>query len=257
MQQLRTSRIFGGWRIIVMLLIGAGNSSAGTMPDYTLFDEVLLENVHHGFVDYDGFKSNPRFDEFLRQIGDTPADSLADADQRLAFYINAYNALAIKGILEGRSLGGRRARRSFFSRTTHRVLGQDITLETLQQNRLMTFGDARIHFAITCAAISCPRLSNRAYQPDSIDFQLHDAARNFINDPTRNRFDDERSSAVVSMLFKWHDQDFASAGGSVQRYLARFADDAQIADSLRAEQFDLLFEEHDWSLNGHITRAAQ
>jgi len=225
----------------------------GAVPDYTGFDEILMQNVRNGFVDYDGFRADPRFPEFLGQLaGASPAD-LATPAEKLALYINAYNALAIQGILDGYSPSSWWGRRRFFRRAVFEMLGETITLQELEHERIIPIGDPRIHFAIVCASLSCPRLSSRAYTPGRINFQLHDAARRFINDPTRNQFDMEHGIAFLSRIFQWYEDDFVRAGGSVQQYLSRFVDDAKVADALRAERFEIRYNDYDWSLNGYIS----
>lgn len=240
---------------LAVLAWSAGSS--GSTPDFGVFDELLLQNVRNGFVDYDGLAADQRFGSFIEQIATTSPSILESPEGGLAYYINAYNALAIQGILNGGSPERRRQRRKFFERQKYQVMGEPISLDTLEHERIIPIGDARIHFALVCASMSCPRLSSRAYVPDSINVQLHEAARRFINDPTRNRFDLDRRIAFVSMIFDWYADDFANAGGSVQRYLARFVEDAEVQEALRTEEFELRYVEYDWSLNGYYSRAGR
>ena len=207
------------------------------------------------FVDYDGLAADERFGVFVEQIGAGSPALVDGSDDGLAFYINSYNALAIQGILNGQSPDSRWGRHKFFKRQKFKVLGEEISLETLEHERIAALGDPRIHFAIVCASLSCPRLSSHAYQPEQINVQLHDAAHRFINDPTRNHFDLDRRIAFISMIFDWYADDFEQAGGSVQRYLARFIDDAEVQEALRADEFELRYIEYDWNLNGYFSRA--
>jgi hypothetical protein len=238
--------------LIWLILMVTSTTHASMAPDYGLFDELLLLNVRNGFVDYAGFRADPRFAVFLDQIAATDPANVKSKNERLAFYINAYNALAIQSILDGYSPSNWWGRRKYFRGVKHPVLGEKITLEDLEHKRILSEGDPRVHFAIVCASLSCPKLSNRAYLPGRIDYQLHDAARAFINDPLRNRFDYSRRTASVSMIFKWFSNDFETAGGSVQRYMARFIDDARSSDSLREDAFKLNYNDYNWNLNGHL-----
>jgi hypothetical protein len=240
-----------------LLIVAAASawpgSSFGNTPGFDAFDELLLQNVRNGFVDYDGIAGDERFTAFVDDLADSPQSTLDSSDGGMAFYLNAYNALAIQGILDGGSPESPRSRRKFFRKTKYVLLGEPITLEELEHERIMSMGDPRIHFAIVCASMSCPRLASRAYRPQQINTQLHEAARRFVNDPTRNRFDLDRRIAFVSKIFEWYADDFAKAGGSVQRYLARFVEDAEVQEALRAEEFELRHEEYDWSLNGYLS----
>lgn len=243
----------GRFRWIVSIAIVINVAVAGNAPDYALWDELLMQNVRNGFVDYDGLNQDPRFLDFVAQVGNADPGAVKTKDDGLMFYINAYNALAIKGILDDSSPATRFGRNRFFKRDKHLVMGEKISLFSLEHEKIIPIGDPRIHFSIVCASLSCPRLSSRAYLLENIDNQLHDATRDFINDPTRNRFDLERRIAFISVIFKWFEEDFQKAGGSVQQYLARFVNDARVQDALRLDEFELRYEEYDWNLNGYFS----
>jgi hypothetical protein len=246
------------WLITVSIaIVCAFPAGAGPTVNYDTLDEILVQNVRNGFVDYDGIAADPRLDSFIAMLGDANEDVLESGNDKLAFYINAYNALAIQGILAGQSPSSTWKRYKYFKRLKFPILGQPTSLYALEHDRIIPMGDPRIHFAIVCASISCPRLASHAYIPDTVNQQLHDAARQFINDPTRNRFDLETKIAFVSKIFEWYAEDFESAGGSLQSYLARFADDAAVQDALRRGEFDLRYLDYDWNLNGHYSGAGR
>ena len=234
-------------------LISPGNVAQAQLPDYDALDEILARNVRNGFVDYDGIAAEPRLGEFIEQLGATRPVDLISTEAKLAFYINAYNVLAIQGILDGQSPSSWWGRRKFFQQQKFNILGKRISLETLEHDYIIALGERRIHFALVCASMSCPRLSSQAYRPESLNLQLHEAARQFINDSTRNRFDSDRHIAFLSKIFDWYADDFAAAGGSLQRYLARFVTDAFVEDALRQNEFEIHFVEYDWSLNGRYS----
>lgn len=243
--------IFGCLAALVTLSV-AGSSSAHAQ-DLELYDEVLLQHVRNGFVDYDRIGSSKNFGTFIEQLAAVKDKTPETDNEKLALYINAYNAFAIKGILDGHSPTSWWGRRSFFNGQEYVLKGEEVTLESLEHERIIPMGDPRIHFAIVCASLSCPRLSSNAYRPETINVQLHEATKQFINDLTRNRFDLERRIAFISKIFKWYSEDFEQAGGSTQRYLARFVDDAQVQDALRQDEFELRYLDYDWNLNGLFT----
>ena len=111
-------------------------------------------------------------------------------------------------------------------------------------------GDPRIHFAINCASQSCPKLLSMAYSADTLEKQLDANTREFINDPTRNRFDQDKKIAYVSKIFHWFKEDFAQHSGSVQKYLATYVADPAIADDLANERYKIKYMKYDWRLNG-------
>jgi len=169
----------------------------------------------------------------------------------LAFWINAYNAFAVKGILDHYSPMTLWGRYRYFIGRDYQVGGATINLYDLERQVLIEqFHEPLIHFAIVCASASCPKLQPWAYQPDQLDRQLDQVAREFINDPTRNRFDRQQKIASLSMIFQWFEKDFSVAAGSVLSYVARYVDDPELAKDLAQPGYRVEYLEYDWSLNG-------
>lgn len=237
------------------LLLALSMGRAAAVPDYGLFDEVLLYHVHNGYVDYDGIRVHPKFAEFVRQLGEPQAAPPASRAERLAFYINAYNAFAIQGILDGYSPATRFGRHRYFNGRKYRLAGEPITLDALVHRRLRPLGDARIHFAIVCASISCPRLANHAYRPETLDAQLDAAARRFVNDHTRNRFDVALKTAFLSPIFDWFARDFEDSAGSVPKFIARHVEDTAVRAALLDGRLQTRYLPYDWDLNGRFAGA--
>jgi hypothetical protein len=250
----RPGKILAGFRMARLLpgfcLIWSVTQAA--VPGYSDFDAVLLRNVERGFVDYAGIAADPAFARFVVSLEETRPEEAADSRARSALLINAYNAFAIQGILDGYSPASRLGRYSYFKRREYQLMGESVTLHELETRQLMPLRDPRIHFAIVCASISCPRLASRAYVPDQLEEQLDGAARAFINDSTRNRYDLQRRIAFVSRIFDWYREDFAATSGSVQRYIAAYASDPAVAALLAADGFELRFVPYDWELNGTL-----
>ena len=252
--QSRPSPLLRSAAGILPLVCFAGLSAAAhaALPDYRVFDDLLLNHVDNGFVDYDGIAADGRLDVFLQQLGETTADDLSDDAARKAFFINAYNAVAIHGVLNGQSAESQRGRRRFFEKMEVRVLGEARSMEDIEHRELRPMGDPRIHFAIVCASLSCPRLSSRAYIPERLDEQLDASAERFINDPSRNRFDTTQGIAFLSPIFDWFAEDFADRPDGVQRYIAGFVRDADAGRELRSGKFEIRYENYDWRLNGEF-----
>ncbi|MDE3225900.1 MAG: DUF547 domain-containing protein [Nitrospirota bacterium] len=204
-----------------------------------------------GVVNYPGIAADSRLEAYLRELDRIDPNSLPTREARLAFWINAYNAFAIKGILDGYSPGTLAGRYQYFLGRDYLVGGEKITLYDLERNLLIPdFRDPRMHFAIVCASRSCPKLRSEAYHASRLDAQLDESARVFINDPARNRFDRENRVASLSMIFKWFEKDFAAQGGSVLGYVARYVTDQGLARDLESSPYTIEFLEYDWRLNG-------
>jgi hypothetical protein len=180
-------------------------------------------------------------------------DPLALSTERdqLAFWINAYNACAIQGILEGYSPKPYIGWYRYFKSRTYGIGGARVNLSDLEHKILRKqFHEPRIHFAIVCASSSCPKLASSAYTATQLEQQLDHAARAFINDPTRNRFDRPHRMVYLSKIFEWFDEDFSTNAGSVLAFVARYVDDPDLARALAQDAYRITYLEYDWSLNG-------
>jgi len=215
------------------------------------FDAALRVHVVDGRVDYPGMEADGRFRLYLSQIDRLDPAGLPTRREQLAFWINAYNAFAIQGILDGYSPSTLAGRYRYFIGRDYRVGGERITLYDLEQHLLIPdFREPRIHFAIVCASRSCPKLRAEAYAASRLDEQLDGSARDFVNDPARNRFDRERKVAWLSKIFEWFEDDFAAEAGSLPAYVARYVADVDLARDLVSTPYTVQFLDYDWRLNG-------
>ena len=112
------------------------------------------------------------------------------------------------------------------------------------------FHEPRMHFAIVCASASCPKLQPWAYEGLQLDQQLHQVTSEFINDPSRNRFDQSKKVVSLSMIFKWFAKDFEARSGSVLNFVRDYVQDASLKQDLSAADYTVEFLDYDWSLNG-------
>jgi hypothetical protein len=232
--------------LIAALLLAAVPACAQGI-DHAPFDALLRANVAKGVVNYPGFQDSAPFKAYVAELAkDVPLPTKAD---QLAYNINAYNALAIQGIVDGLSPSSTLGRLRYFKLQDWPLDGRKISLYDLEHKVLRPLGDPRIHFAIICASRSCPFLRAEAYTAAKLDAQLDDQARAFVNDPFRNRFDKATKTAHLSEIFKWFAEDFQGAG-SVQKYLARYVADPDVAKDLAQDGYRVEYIDYDWSLNG-------
>jgi hypothetical protein len=227
------------------------NPIRATEFSHKVFGEVLAAHVKDGVVDYPQIQADDRLPAYLAQIDRVDPNDFATRNERLAFWINAYNAFAIKGILEGYSPVSYVGRYRYFIGQTYRVGGEAINLYDLERKVLVEqFREPLIHFVIVCASLSCPKLQPWPYQPDLLAHQLDEAARVYINDPARNRFDRENKVAWLSKIFDWFGPEFVQAAGSLLSYVARYVDDPELVRELTESNYRVEYLEYDWSLNG-------
>jgi hypothetical protein len=217
--------------------------------DWSRWDAILRSKVIDGRVDYGAIAADPGFTATVADIANA---DLAGHDRQslLAFSINAYNVLAVKGILDGHSPASSFGKLRFFYRDTYTIAGEERSLHAFENEHIRTLEEPRIHFAIVCASASCPPLRSEAYAPQTLDEQLDDNARRFLNDSAKNRYDLDSGVARISKIFKWFAEDFEATAGTVPHYIASFVDDEEVAAALRDDLLELRYLKYDWSLNG-------
>lgn len=228
-----------------------GSAPAVAQLDPVAWDQLLGSAVSEGQVDYSQWRDNPRFEALVDQVAVTDTSGM-DRQQKLAFFINAYNILAARGILDGRSPTGVLGRYLYFKSDKYSVAGKRISLHQLEHEWIRPLKEPRIHFAIVCASRSCPILQSEAYTAARLDEQLEAAARGFVNDTSRNRFDPGAGKAELSRIFKWFEEDFEEESGSVQAYLAALVESDEASSLLAHGGFRISYLEYDWSLNGNL-----
>jgi hypothetical protein len=234
--------------LLAALCLPAAPAGPLGMPDPAPFDAVLGERARHGGFDYAGAtgQDRKRLAAYLANLGNARPSEMTP-DERKAFYVNAYNALAIETLLENPGRGIRDIPGAF-NRKRHRVGGESLTLDEIE-DRLREMRDARIHFAIVCASRSCPPLRPRAYTAAGLDEALDAQGRAFVNDPTRNVIDRSRGRVALSKIFHWDRKEFERDGGTLLKFVSRYAADRATASYLATYSGELEFLDYDWSRN--------
>lgn len=229
---------------------------------FDAYDALLrryVDDAGEGRVDYARLRRErgelDRFLAFVAQAGPASRpDLFPTGDHRKAFFVAAYNALVWRNVIDRPALRDVHAVRvSFFYATRFVVDGAETNLKDLEDDRVRAaFHDARVHFALNCASVGCPRLSREAFTPERIDAQLDREARRFCNEARNVRVDAARRTVVLSRIFDWYDDDFAEherahgrADGDRVTFINRYrALDAQVPRDYAVE-----FVDYDWTLN--------
>lgn len=259
-----------GLKLLVAALAAAGLLSPARAADPPVFDHhedwnaVLSRLVDdRGRVDYDALAADrAALDRYLSHIAETGPRSAPERfpteDHELAYYINAYNALAFHGVLDGyldadSVWGGSGSGDGFFARRKFRLDGESINLRALENEIIRDrFGDARIHAALNCASLGCPRLPTTAFAPDRLDRQLDAAMTEFVSDERHVRVDEAEQTVYLSKIFEWYREDFladereaGNADPGLIDYVNRFRDDAPPVPS----GYVIRFPDYDKRLN--------
>jgi hypothetical protein len=228
--------------------------------DHSRFTQILSRFVdEQGAVDYAGLKATDGklLAPYLRRLAATDPASL-NRDARLAFWINAYNALTLKLIVEHHPVEniwaitpGPAAPKdnSPFELDVGTVGDTVRTLDEIEHEIIRPrFEEPRIHFALVCAATSCPPLRREAYTGPRLDAQLEEQARTFLHNTAKNRIPVGESRIALSRILKWYGQDFGASTADLQRFMAPYFD-GEVRKKLRRAAYDVTFLPYDWALN--------
>jgi len=220
--------------------------------DHSLYAGLLKKYVKDGVVNYQGFKNEESvLDKYLKVLEDVDSKTLSRNDQ-FAFYVNAYNAWTIKLILSGypgiksiKDMGS--LFKSPWKKKICRIDGKIMTLDDIEHSILRPgFKDPRVHFAINCAARSCPPLRSEPYRAGELDQQLDEMTGAFINDLENNRLEDH--TLYVSSIFKWFKKDFNK--DIISFFLKYAKGDLKRQLETRRGKIKVKYLDYDWSLNG-------
>ena len=230
-------------------------AQTGTV-DHAVFDALLHAHVVNGLVDYPAFARNASFSRYLATL-DTVQATLLDPQERLAFWINVYNAFTIYLVAshgETRSIrnidktfGVLRLKGPWSDPFVH-AAGHTLTLDDVEHTMIRKeFREPRIHFALVFAALGSPPLRSEAYTGAKLDAQLEDQGRTFISQsPTKNRM--ERFALALSPLFTYYRADFGTTRSELGQFLAPWfgGDDRK---RLEKGAFGTRETDFDWTLN--------
>jgi hypothetical protein len=219
---------------------------------HILWDSLLQQHVSvAGKVDYQGFiEDSTRLNDYLDLLSSKhPNDKFWTREERLAYWINVYNAFTVKLIVDHYPVqsikdikNGIPFVNSVWDIKFIQIEGETYDLNNIEHGIIRArFDDPRIHFAINCASVSCPNLSRRAYVAEQLDEQLDAAARAFLSDQSKNQLSE--GQVKLSKIFLWYGMDFKKDGKSVVEYIEQFTS-SPIDKGAKVEYMD-----YDWSLN--------
>ena len=239
--------------LLCFLIMGLTTTTFAVQEiDHSLYAGLLKKYVKDGVVNYKGFKNEESvLDKYLKVLEGVDSKTLSRNEQ-FAFYINAYNAWTIKLILSGypgiksiKDMGS--LFKSPWKKKISRIDGKIITLDDIEHSILRPrFKDPGVHFAINCAAKSCPPLRSEPYRGGDLDRQLDEMTKAFVNDSENNRL--EGHTLYASSIFKWFAEDFNE---DIIGFFFKYAK-GDLKEQLEARmgKIKVKYLDYDWSLNG-------
>ncbi|NOQ13971.1 MAG: DUF547 domain-containing protein [Methyloprofundus sp.] len=241
-------------KVIAGLLLA--NNVAAIEPDWKDYAGVLSavkQGEKHGtplaLVDYAALKKSGQLDKVYQQVSTFPVKLLSGRDEVLAFYINTYNILALKMVVDHWPLASIKDVGGFFNpvwgREAGTIGGKPVSLDDIENEIIRPMGEPRIHLAIVCASVSCPDLRNEPYTASTLNKQLDEQANAFLHNDKKGLYI-AKDEIVVSKIFKWFKQDFDKVGG-VAMFIRGYRPDLPVSYAIDADI------DYDWSVNGNVS----
>ena len=207
--------------------------------DHSEWTKLLKKHVNEkGLVDYKGFENDRKaLDAYLNKLSSLNPTSDWSSQELLAYYINLYNAYTVDLILKNYPTNSIKDISGAFTKAFIPIGDKTLSLGGIENGVLRKMNEPRIHFAINCASISCPKLMNEAYTAAKINEQLETAANEFINS---DKNDISANNPKLSKIFDFYTKDFEP---DVIAYVNKFSK-VKISPST-----SFTFKEYDWNLN--------
>jgi hypothetical protein len=258
--------------VLCVSLPSAAQDAASEAARRKTYDELLDLNVRDGLVYYRVLRAErARLDAYVNSLANASIES-APRDEQMAFWLNAYNALVLKTVVDHYPIpqrtseypkGSIRQIPGAFERITHRVAGRMVTLDQIEQTILPEFHDPRVYLLLGRGAIGGGRLNSEAHTAAGLEMHLKDAAAECVTRAQCIEIDRANNQINVSSIFSWRAQDFitAYAGAAPEMFGTRSPVERAILafiqphiltterEFLEMNQFKVAFKPFDWSLN--------
>ena len=220
----------------------AGVENEQPKVDHGTWDELLKKYVsEEGMVNYQGFKRDrEKLDKYLKMLSSQTPDDSWTTNQLLAYYINLYNAYTVDLILRNYPVKSIKDINGAWTNEFIKIGKKEISLGGVENSLLRKMNEPRIHFAINCASISCPKLMNEAYTSNRMEAQLEKATSEFVNS---DKNEISQNSAKLSSIFDWYKADFTENGLSIIEYVNKYA------NTKLKPGASISFKEYNWNLN--------
>jgi hypothetical protein len=229
--------------------------------DHSSWNQLLQTYVDEsGGVNYGALKASTEdsklLDDYITQLSSASLKKRSTKDEQMAYWINAYNAVTVKGILQEypttsirNHTSEKKGEYNLWKNLLLNVGGQQASLDAIEHKVLRPMGDPRIHFAIVCASKGCPRLLNEAFVAGTISEQLDTNARHFFSIPQNFQYDAQRRSFKLSAIMQWFGTDFGQSQAAQLKAIAKYLPTKEAQAAANANAVKVSFLDYSWDLN--------
>jgi uncharacterized protein (DUF2249 family) len=228
-----------------------------------LYTSLLQKYVQQGKVNYKELCKTSDLSKYISFLESSDPERITNNKDRLAFWINSYNAYTLKIICDhypvksindlhsGGTILSHAFKTTIWDKDIVVINHKNTSLNNIEHKIIRPqFKDFRIHFALVCAAKSCPALRSEAYEGSKLDQQLDDQAKLFLSDSSKNRFEVAAEKASISKIFDWYQKDFGNSKSEVLLIISKYLPD-QIRKQIQSspDKWQVDYTDYDWSLN--------
>jgi hypothetical protein len=226
--------------ILSFLLVAQKNQT----DIFDLMNDFLIKEVNAGKVNYQGLKENPEQLNILMASIELADLTDKDKNYKMAFYLNAYNLTVIKQVVSNYPISSPLDIDGFFKKNKFKIAGDLLTLDELEFEKIMNpYRDSRVHFALGCAALSCPFLYDNAFRPEHVEEQLEFRAQLIIDRPDYVTVDKKKKIVTLNKIFEWYGDQFSYNAGSLINFINKYRFYKVPND------YQIQFYEYNWTLN--------
>jgi hypothetical protein len=246
--------------VVVGQAISATQQVSMDQIDHSAWDKLLKKYVdQNGGVDYKAWKASTadvqQLDGYLNTLSTASRKARAARASQLAFWINAYNAVTVKGILREyptTSIRNHTARFIGYNiwKNLLLVVGDSkISLDAMEHEVLRKMGEPRIHFAIVCASQSCPRLLAEAYVAPRLEEQLIANSKHFFANPGNFKHNVSGAKFQLTSILSWFGEDFGKNQAAQLKSIAPYLPTAEARAAALNNSVNVSYLDYDWGLN--------
>lgn len=247
------------WILLTSIAVLAFASPAAAL-DLALYEQILgrhtveVEDLARTRVDYRALTRSQDWQRLRASLEASDPARLATRAEQLAFWINAYNLLAIDWIVRHypvesiRDLGS--LLRPVWERPAGTIGGRPYTLDEIEHQILRPLGEPRVHAAIVCASVSCPSLARTPYRAPHLNAQLDASLARWLANPRKgSRLVSGAGVLHLSAIFDWFAEDFEAAGGVLPYLTPHLPEATRRWLAEHGGKAELAYFDYDWSLN--------
>ena len=231
-------------QILSLLFILFSFSGIAQQEFFNTADLFFKKYVHEGRINYSLIKTNSSdLAKMVQLTADFPlSDEIGNTNK--AYYINAYNIIVIRQIIDNYPVKSPQDIPGFFDTNPYNIAGTQRTLNQIENEVLrLVYKDPRIHFVLVCGGLGCPPIPNFAYTPKRLETQLENQTKRALNNPDFIRVNDKQLG--LSEIFKWYADDFSDSSSDLISYINTYRDQPV------PENAEVYYYPYDWAINDY------